>query len=144
MYFHISKTRATRMILSEADIDLSDYEEGKEPDVGKVRDGLSSRIRGVMSRGKGSEILELFDWLVSNAYGEIGDDGETFEQSDELYKKWMNTASYDKFFSDLVTDTDQMTEFVNKIFPEELQMAEKNLDPEFATHRKRLEENQSR
>lgn len=138
LYFHISATVATRMVMSEATMDVDEID-GEEPKVSDVRDGLAVRIRGVAERGNGREMLDLFDWLVQNAYGEIEDDGESFNQSKEVYDKWRKTASYDAFFSELVNSTDKMTEFVNKVFSEELRINQENLDPEFKKHREAMD-----
>ena len=137
LYFHISATDAQRMMMRETTF-VTD--ESGEIDKDKIREGLSARISATMNRGIGKEILELFDWLVENAYGIIGDDGESFEKSSEVYKAWTKTASYDAFFTNLLQDTDAMTEFVNGIFPEELRKRgeESKLDPEFAAHRAAL------
>lgn len=138
LYFHISTSRAARMVMNETVVE-GGIEEGDELDAKaqeRVRDGLSRRIRGVMERGKGREIIELFDWLVSNAYGIIEDDGETFSQSEEIYERWMNSASYDAFFNNLLEDTDAMTEFVNGVFPKGMAQNLPKGDPEFASHRK--------
>ena len=138
LYFHISTTVATRMVMSEATLNVEEVE-GEDPKVSDVRDGLAARIRGVAERGNGREMLDLFDWLVQHAYGEIEDDGESFNQSQEVYDKWRKSASYDAFFGELVSDTDKMTEFVNKVFSEELRINQENLDPEFKSHRKAME-----
>lgn len=138
LYFHISTTVATRMVMSEATLNVEEVE-GGEPKASDIRDGLAVRIRGVAERGNGREMLDLFDWLVQHAYGEIEDDGESFNQSQEVYDKWRKSASYDAFFSELVSDTDKMTEFVNKVFSEELRINQENLDPEFKSHRKAME-----
>lgn len=139
LYFHISTSVAARMVMSEATMDVENFDSVDKAQVSDIRDGLAVRIRGVASRGNGGELLELFDWLVQHAYGEIEDDGETFAQSPERYNKWRQSASYDAFFNELVTDTDMMSEFVNGVFPEELQMKGENLDPEFKTHRKNMD-----
>lgn len=138
LYFHISTTVATRMVMSEATLNVEEVE-GEDPKVSDVRDGLAARIRGVAERGNGREMLDLFDWLVQHAYGEIEDDGESFNQSQEVYDKWRKSASYDAFFGELVNDTEKMTEFVNKVFSEELRINQENLDPEFKSHRKAMD-----
>ena len=84
--------------------------------------------------------MELFDWLVKSAYGVILDDGETFDNNNpERYRLWTKTASYDKFFTMLVNDTDLMTEFFNGVFPKDfLASPETKQDPEFSRHREEL------
>lgn len=147
LYFHISTADAIRMMMSESDIDTENLPEDMDPQDPKavrfVRDGLSTRIRGVMTRGRGREILELFDWLVSKAYGEIEDDGETFLQSEQIFEDWKNTASFKYFFEQLVTDTDLMTEFVNNVFASDLGIKTEKPDPEFASHRKAMRASES-
>lgn len=140
--FYITETQIIRMMLNESEIDMDgvDVESGEAPEVTKYRQGLSDRIEQVMSRGKGKEILELFDWLMENAYGVISDDGERFEQGPELFAEFKKTAVYAEFWRGLVYDTDRMTEFVNGIFPESVRkaMEENKEDPEFKSHREAL------
>lgn len=140
LYFDISAADMLRMFMNEADIDRDAMPEGldpSDPEAAKyVKEGLSKRINDVVKNGRGKEILELFDWLVAAAYGEISDDGESFDQSEYLYEQWTKTAVYKKFFEALVTDTALMTEFVNGIFGDALKNETK--DPEFARHREEL------
>lgn len=136
LYFHISMSDAHRMIMEESVIVRKDDTKEHTDDNMEVFEGLSSRIRAVMDRGIGKEILELFDWLIQKSYGEIAEDGETFKKSPGVYENWKSTASYDAFFNDLMTDTNAMTEFVNNIFPKEMREMQ---DPEFKSHQAALD-----
>ena len=131
LYFHLTQTDLQRMIMAESYTDNTRDED--DPD--RVRETLTKRIQGVADRGNGKELLELFDWLVQNSYGIIDEDGETFTKSEEIYQKWTMTASYDAFFTNLMNDTDAMTEFVNGIVPRDLK---EKADPEFKRHAEEL------
>ena len=137
LYFNLSKSDVTRMMMLETS--FATKEDGTV-DESQIRNGFVSRIQGVMERGNGKEIVELFDWLVESAYGVILDDGETFDNNNpERYRLWTKTASYDKFFTTLVNDTDLMTEFFNGVFPKDfLASPEAKQDPEFSRHREEL------
>ena len=138
LYFNLSESDVQRMMLKEAYF-VADADGNVDPD--QVRNGMVARIEGVMERGIGKEIVELFDWLVTHAYGEILDDGETFDNNNpERYAAWTKTASYDVFFTTLVNDTDMMTEFFNGIFPKNFlgKKTENKQDPEFSRHREEL------
>lgn len=138
LYFVITESNQIRMMMNEMEMEVEDG--NIDPD--KVRSGLQARINGVMDRGKGSEMLELFDWLMSYAYGEIEDDGEAFVQSLEIYEKWKNTASHNKFFTELMNDTQMMIDFTNGILPKVVWDDEEfdkiKEDPEFKRHREKL------
>lgn len=121
LYFHLTTAKAIRMRIAEMIFDMDEIEKGKDNpeaiDSAKFKDGFAKRLQAIRERGNGKEILDFFDDMVEASYGVISEDGETFAQSEEEYQKWTKTASYDYFFTRLVTDTEWMTEFVNEVLP---------------------------
>lgn len=136
LYFAISKTNMTRMAIEESRLEVGDGDE-KE-----VREGLSKRIQSTVASGSGRDIWDLFQWLLLNAYGEIGEDGETFEQGPEIFEKWTKTASYDAFMSELFESETLSSDFVNSIFP--FKVTDDKADPEFARHQEELKKLRNR
>ena len=135
LYFHISEDRAERMALAETTFyNLTDGE-GAEHVNAYV--GLKDRITGTMDRGDGNEMLAMWDWLVDNSYGELSDDGDSFDQNPELLRKWKTTDSYSDFMTRLRRDEKFAIPFFNGIFPESMSEKAKE-DPEFARHREEL------
>lgn len=129
LYFTIPEAETIRMIAKEMNVNTEDE---------NLRFGLKNRIEETVASGNGGEIIALFDEFLQASYGVIKDDGETFERGPEVYKAWTQTASYQKFYETLMTDTDLMIKFVNGIFPAD-QMAEIQSDPEFKRHQEELE-----
>lgn len=130
LYFTIPEADTIRMIAREMNVNTDDED---------LRYGFKTRIEQTVAGGNGGEIMELFDEFIKASYGIIKDDGETFDRGPEVYEEWTKTASYQKFYETLMTDTDLMIDFVNGIFPAD-QMAEVQNDPEFKRHREALEE----
>lgn len=124
LYFNISKSRAQRMFLEESTVTQVTDENGKVSSE-VIHDGLSARIKRTVEYGTGKEILDLFDWILRNSYGEIADDGESFVQSDELYEKWTCSASYDALMSEFMENPNILDKFVKSVFPKEML---KNID----------------
>lgn len=127
LYFHISEERADRMLMEDTIFDMGDVkEDGSFDEIQSVRVLTGDRIRNIIKRGRGDQILELFDWFVRNSYGELSDDGETFAQTDELYKAWTQTASYNAFMQELKSDSGIASTFMNGIFPKSWRGEEKS------------------
>ena len=136
LFFAISKTNAIRMAMEESSMDQD------ESDEKKVFEGLGARIQTTVKRGNGKEIWDLFQWLLLNSYGEIGEDGESFDQSPELFDKWTKTASYNAFMVELLESPTLSTDFVNSIFP--FKVSDLDDDPEFRTHKEKLKERRNK
>lgn len=129
LYFAITSADGIRMVFSEAERGESDED---------LRDGFARRIVRIANHGSPKELVDMFDEFIKASYGEIEDDGETFNQSEEVYEKFRSSAAFKQFYEDLMTDTNAMIEFVNGIFPKEWTEAAQK-DPEFARHREELE-----
>lgn len=140
LYFHITRSRMIEMFMAEATFSGLDEtvstENIDDVDMKIVSNGLQERIRRTVRDGKGKDLLELWRWLLSNSYGEISDDGETFLQSEEIFEKWRQSASYEAMYSLLVEDSKIMKEFVNKVFPKDVETS--TADPEFRSHREAI------
>ena len=134
-YFYISEDRAERMALAETTFyNLTD---GEGADGVNAYVGIKDRVDGTMRRGNGLEMLAMWDWLVDNSYGELSDDGESFDQDPELLRKWKTTDSYSDFMTLLRRDEKFAIPFFNGIFPADMTAKAKE-DPEFARHREEL------
>lgn len=129
LYFAITSADGIRMVFREAERGESDED---------LRDGFARRIVRIANHGSPKELVDMFDEFIKASYGEIEDDGETFNQSEEVYEKFRSSAAFKQFYEDLMTDTNAMIEFVNGIFPKEWTEAAQK-DPEFARHREELE-----
>ena len=98
-YFHLSKADVIRMELSSTG-------------------GLEAMVRRLMEEVNGREIVNLFEQIILESYGEKTVDGR-FEKSPELSKKFKETAAYSDLFVELVTNADAASAFVNGIIDAE-------------------------
>lgn len=127
LHFNLTKAELSRMIMDEMTF-------GENEDDEPVN-GLSERINNVIARRSGKELMEMFDWLIEKSYGVR--EGERFVKSEELFEEFTQTAAYDAFYMELLTDTDAMIEFVNGVMPKDVAERMKD-DPEFQRHTKEL------
>ena len=78
--------------------------------------GLEATINRLMDEKNGKEIVAMFKALILQSYGEKTVDGR-FEKSPELSKKFSETVAYPELFTELATDADAASAFVNGIIP---------------------------
>ena len=100
-YFNISKSEIVKMDVSE---------DG----------GIQERLTRVVQAEKGKEIMEVFEGLILSSYGVRSPDGKSFAKSSDISQAFKDTAAYDVFFMELVTDADAASVFVNAVFPADL------------------------
>lgn len=98
LYFHLSKTELIEMQLSE---------EG----------GLQTRLRNIVDRKDGREIIKAFKDIVLKSYGIKTPDGKGFDKSDEIRHKFECSIAYDTFMS-MLLDGGKAAEFINGIIPD--------------------------
>lgn len=79
--------------------------------------GLEATINRLMEAKDGKEIVAMFKKLILQSYGEKTVDGR-FTKSEELSKKFSETAAYPELFTELATDADAASAFVNGIVPQ--------------------------
>ena len=66
------------------------------------------------------KLMKFFEEIIALAYGEKSEDGERFIKSKELSEAFMQTEAYNQLFTDLLTNAEKASNFINKIFPKEL------------------------
>lgn len=66
------------------------------------------------------DLVNEFDYLITQSYGVISLDGITFEKSDEIRNKFVNSNAYSELFMELVSDAKKAAEFFNGILPDDL------------------------
>lgn len=102
-YFNLTKSELFKMEVTAEGNSLQEY---------------ASKI---VAANKGSEIMDLFDKVLAKAYGIRSEDGKRFMKSEEIYKAFAESAAYDAFFFELVTDADKMAKFFNGVVPADVQ-----------------------
>lgn len=94
-YFHLNKAELLEMELS-------------------AEGGLEETIKRLMDAKDGKEIVAMFKKLILQSYGVKTVDGR-FEKSEELSKKFSETAAYPELYYELATNSETASAFVNGI-----------------------------
>lgn len=109
LYFFISKTELTEMEL-------------------KTPGGFANKLEKISQASNGAEIMAVFKEIILTAYGEKSDDGRSFikkRNGVRLADEFEQTMAFDALFTELITNPDKASAFVNGIMPKDL-MAEAN------------------
>lgn len=100
-YFHLSKSELGLMDLTHPG-------------------GMKAYLDEIVKSEDGVAIIQAFKAIIAQTIGVRSEDGRRFEKSDEITKNFMQTAAYEEFFMDLVTNANSAVEFVKGILPVEL------------------------
>lgn len=112
-YFNLSKAEIVRKNLRGMTLNANG-----EPDI----DGFKAQLDAIIKSRSGRVIMDAFEDIIREAYGERDDDGIAFHKSPELSARFMSTDAYDVLFLELVTNAEKAAEFVNGIMPKNLDL----------------------
>lgn len=101
LYFDLTKSELTKMAMS-------------------VNGGLDVVLQNILESENMPELIKNFEMILLAAYGEKSEDGEYFMKSPEISKKFQQSAYYDSFFMELITNEDKAAEFINAVMPKDL------------------------
>ena len=62
-------------------------------------------------------IMKTFKMLILKAYGIKSADGKHFDKSEEISRNFENTEAYSVLFTDLCTNAEAASDFINKLLP---------------------------
>lgn len=110
LYFNLSKAELMEMQFNEAG-------------------GLETKLKTIMSKLDGKEMIQTFKELILNSYGEKSPDGKRFIKNKEIRDSFEQTEAYSQIFMELVLDPDKMGAFIRDIMPKDLS---EQLDAEIA------------
>ena len=79
--------------------------------------GYENYINRLINTRDQAEIVRVFKNLILKSYGVKSDDGNRFIKSQELTDAFTQTEAYSELFTELATDAEKATEFVNGIIP---------------------------
>jgi hypothetical protein len=85
----------------------------------KYDQGFGKMIQAIVEAKNQKELVDLFKEIILKAYGVKSDDGKYFEKSEELSKKFSQSAAYNVLFMELATDDKAATIFMRGIMPAE-------------------------
>ena len=101
-YFHLSKAELIELELSE-------------------KDGLSNRLEAIVKSEDGAAIVSTFKKLLLQAYGQKSPDGKRFIKSEALRNEFVSSEAYSELFTELITDENAASAFINGIIPANLE-----------------------
>lgn len=90
--------------------------------------GLTAMMERIVQKLDGQQIIDTFEDLIRQAYGEKSADGREFVKSPELTRKFMQTEAYNKLFMELCTDSNAASEFFNGIIPKKKENADQEVN----------------
>lgn len=84
--------------------------------------GMGDYITNISNAENTKELIALFKDLVLKSYGKKSDDGRSFEKSEEIARKFSQTAAYNALFMELATNTESAIEFANGVIPSDIEL----------------------
>lgn len=102
-YFNLSKAEMAEMEMS-------------------VNGGLSDMLTNIVNAHDMPSIIKIFKEILLKTYGVKTPDGR-FEKSEELSKKFSETAAYSDLFMLLATDAKEAAHFINNVVPDDTKMS---------------------
>lgn len=87
-----------------------------------VNGGFSEMLQRIIDTHDMPSIIKEFKEILLKTYGIRTPDGR-FEKSEELSRKFAQTAAYSDLFMLLATNADEAAKFVNGLIPEDKQMS---------------------
>ena len=97
-YFNLSKAELIEMQLS-------------------VDGGMEKELQRMIDTRDVTKLAASFKRVILKAYGEKSPDGKRFVKSPELSEAFMQTEAYSDLFTELMTDANKASEFMNSIIP---------------------------
>lgn len=85
--------------------------------------GLPRLIEKIINTHDQPRLIEYFQKIIWESYGEISDDGMRFEKSYEKSLAFSQTDAYNRLYMELISNAEKAAEFINGIVPPEVAKA---------------------
>lgn len=79
--------------------------------------GIENYLKAISNPPDAKAIVEFVENLILLSYGERSLDGRRFVKNDEMRENFKQTDAYSEIFTELITHSDKLAEFVNNIVP---------------------------
>lgn len=79
--------------------------------------GIEAMIRSIISNRDTNEMGKIFKKIILMSYGEVSSDGKKFLKSEEKSKEFEQSAAYDALYTELLTNAQAASDFVNNVIP---------------------------
>lgn len=86
----------------------------------RVPGGLTAMMQRIVKKMDAQQIIDTFEDLIRQSYGEKSPDGREFVKKPELVDRFMQTEAYNKLFMELCTDSKAAADFFNNIIPQNM------------------------
>lgn len=90
--------------------------------------GLENSLRNIIETDNNQKIMNFFQKLILDSYGEKSDDGFRFMKNPELKQAFFESPAYDVLFMELLSDTNKAIEFVKGIMPKGIEITSEDVD----------------
>lgn len=81
--------------------------------------GLQAHLQNVVKTNNASKILELFEWVLSKAYGKRTEGGK-FAKRPEDWAEFVSSEAYSNLFMELITNGAYAAQFIKAIVPADI------------------------
>lgn len=98
--------------------------------------GLAAHIDRLVANQEGEKLLDMFDRIITKAYGVKSFDGKQFVKSQEELNKFKFSGAYDALFVEIALDPKAADEFTRGILPKNLGEAPAPKVQDFKHHKK--------
>lgn len=80
-------------------------------------EGYDKYLERIMHNSNPTDVITTFKELILKSYGVKTDEGRVFEKSEELSRKFSQSAAYETMYMDLASNTELAAKFANGIIP---------------------------
>ena len=79
--------------------------------------GFQAWLEKIVKTDNQPELMKIFKNIILKAYGEKSADGKRFVKSEEISEAFAQSAAYDEFFIELISNEAKASEFINGLMP---------------------------
>lgn len=79
--------------------------------------GMSNYLENIVNTHDTASIMANFKEIILGAYGVKSPDGKRFIKNQTIREEFEESPAYDEILITLISDTDEMTKFINSIIP---------------------------
>lgn len=98
--------------------------------------GLEAHLNTILEKKDHASLLNMFEDVVSKAYGIKSADGKTFVKNEELLAEFKQSGAYDELIMDLLTSEGSAEQFFTAILPKGVTVPNNNGAPKNKVRRK--------
>lgn len=82
--------------------------------------GYENFLKRIIETKDRAKLTQIFKEIILKSYGIKSDDGKRFIKSPKIVEEFTQTEAYSELFTELATNTESATAFINGIMPQAL------------------------